>query len=247
MNRRRTLWAGLAALALVVVVTGGFYMLQAGAQDRPYNTDTQGPRPAGEVLQAPTPQPEAQLQVVRSDNFDTLPKDWRTLDSSVLPDMKGVWTTESGKLVSQAPVVGGDFEETMFLAPVDTSGRARVSAQVFPQGNLVVGLAFRASDGGYYLFRVFRGENTPIRRHLQRFDAQTGTYVSILEDREGSGYELGRWQELRVELDGDLITCYFDGEKVFETRDSTLTGGEAGVYTLNVGEVMFDQFAVAKP
>ena len=41
---------------------------------------------------------------------------------------------------------------------------------------------------------------------------------TLIGDTQGKGYELGRWQDLRVELDGDLITCFFDNQKVFEVH-----------------------------
>lgn len=250
MKNRRRLVVGLGIVLLVGLFSGGLYFLRAGAENRPYDTAIQGPRPASQISAPPTATPGSSAQVVRSDTFAQLPSDWKAVDRSPFPDKKGVWSTENGSLAAIAPAAGGDYEDTLYLAPVNTSGKTSISVQVFPQGNLVVGLAFRATDQGYYLFRVFSNggaDKPPIHRQLQRYDAQTGTYVTLAEDRTGRGYDLGRWQQLRVDLDGDLITASFDGEQVFQVRDSTFASGDAGVYTLNVGDVLFNQFVVTKP
>jgi hypothetical protein len=52
---------------------------------------------------------------------------------------------------------------------------------------------------------------------------------------------------LADKLNGDLITCYFEGQQVFEVHDKTYDSGKAGVYTIALGEVLFDNFTVLKP
>lgn len=249
MNRQRPLVMALILLA-VTLAAGGAYMFRANAQGQAADPAIRGAQLAADVA-TPTPPPApGGLGRVQTYGFDAQPSGWRALDTADMPDGYGVWTTRAGKLAENMTVSGsGGFDNTMYLAPVDTAGRASVSAQVYPQGNQVVGLVFRASDQGYYLFRVFRGDGAemPVRRQLQRYDAATGIYTTLAEDRQGRGYALGKWQELRVDLDGDAITCSFDGERVFQVRDGQLAGGQAGVYTLALGEVFFDNFAVAQP
>ena len=87
----------------------------------------------------------------------------------------------------------------------------------------------------------------PDHRQLLRYDTNTGLYAKLASDTQGKGYDLGRWQDLRVETDGDLITCFFENEKVFEVHDSQFTGGQAGVFTIAMGDVIFDNFTVALP
>jgi hypothetical protein len=248
MNNRRV-WITLLAIVVVAVAAGGYLLRGTTAQDRPHDPATEGEQPAAEVTSAPAPQAAPSQNVALNESFDTFPASWKQFDLAAMPDQKGEWAAEAGKLAARAPSSGTQsFEESMLLAPADTSGRAELSVQVYPQGNQVVGLVFRSTDKGYYLFRVFReGESAGVKRMLQRYDAATGQYTTLAEDSQGQGYELGRWQNMSVELDGDHIVAFFEGQKVFDVRDGELAGGEAGVYALALGEVLFDNFTVLKP
>jgi hypothetical protein len=252
MNKRQlrtTLLVGVIAAFAAI----GIYMFSAVAQDRPHDPFTEGALPPAQVQPPPTTAPAAApssaLSNVQTESFDTQPAGWTSFDTAAMPDQKGSWASESGKLVAKQPDSGQQsFEDSIFLAPFATGARATVSVQVYPQGNQVVGLAFRSSKSGYYLFRVFRdGNNATDHRQLQRYDASTGQYTTLASDTQGKGYELGSWQDLRVELDGDLISCFFNNAKVFEARDAQLSAGQAGVYTLALGDVIFDNFSVAQP
>ena len=69
-----------------------------------------------------------------------------------------------------------------------TGARATIAVQVYPQGNQSVGLVFRSSKSGYYLFRVFRnGNNSPEQRQLLRYDANNGKYTKLIGDATGKG------------------------------------------------------------
>ncbi len=247
---RTALFVGLIAAFAAI----GIYMFNAVAQDRPHDPFTEGALPPTQVppppatIPAPAAAPSTALSNIQSESFDTLPSGWTSPDTAAMPDQKGGWASEAGKLVAKQPDSGQQsFDESIFLDPIATGARANVAVQVYPQGNQVVGIVFRSTKSGYYLFRVFRdGNNTPDHRQLQRYDASTGKYTTLIGD-QGKGYALGSWQDLRVELNGDLITCFFQGEKVFEVHDSQFTSGQAGVYTLALGDVIFDNFTVALP
>jgi len=252
MNKRQLRTALLVGV-IAAFAAIGVYMFNAVAQDRPHDPFTEGALPPTQVPPPPTtvpaPAPSTALSNVQTEGFDTLPSGWTSVELAAMPDQQGSWASEAGKLVAKAPDSGQQsFEGSIFLAPAATAARAKIGVQVYPQGNQVVGIVFRSTKNGYYLFRVFRdGNNAPERRQLQRYDAQTGEYTTLVGDTQGKGYQLGSWQDLRVETDGDLITCFFNNEKVFEVHDSTFTGGQAGVYTLALGDVVFDNFSVALP
>jgi hypothetical protein len=251
MNKRQIRTAVLVGV-IAAFAAIGIYMFNAVAQDRPHDPFTEGALPADQVQQPPTtipaPAPNTALSNVQTEGFDTLPASWAAADTDVMADQQGSWASEAGKLVAKAPPTAESFEGSIFLAPIATAARANIAVQVYPQGNQVVGIVFRSTKNGYYLFRVMRdGNNAPERRQLQSYDAKTGLYTTLIGDKQGKGYELGSWQDLRVELDGDLITCFFNNEKVFEVHDSQFTGGQAGVYTLAQGDVIFDNFTVATP
>jgi len=252
MNKRQFRTA-LVVGVLAAFAAIGLVLFNAVAQDRPHDPFTEGALPPAQVQPAPTsvpvPAPNSALSTVQTEGFDTLPAGWTAVELAAMPDQQGRWASEAGKLVAQSPDSGEQsFEDSIFLAPTATTGRATIAVQVYPQGNQVVGVVFRSTKNGYYLFRVFRdGNNAPERRQLQRYDAKTGLYTTLKADTQGKGYVLGQWQDLRVETDGDLITCFFNTEKVFEVHDAQFTGGQAGVYTLALGDVIFDNFTVALP
>jgi hypothetical protein len=251
---QRQLRTALLVGVIAAFAAIGIYIFNAVAQDRPHDPFTEGALPPAQV-QPPPPTavpgaaPGAALSNVHAESFDTLPTGWTTADTGAMPDQTGSWASAAGKLVAKQPDSGQQsFEESIFLNPLATGAHASVTVQVYPQGNQVVGLVFRASKRGYYLFRVFRdGNNAPERRQLQRYDATTGQYTTLVGDRQGKGYELGRWQDLRVDLDGEKITCFFDGAQVFAVQDAQFADGQAGVYTLALGDVIFDNFTVALP
>jgi hypothetical protein len=252
MNQRQLRTALLLGV-IAAFAAIGIYMFNAVAQDRPHDPFTEGALPPAQVQPPPTsipaPAPGAALSTIQAESFDTLPAGWTAVELAAMPDQQGSWASEAGKLVAKAPPSGQQsFEGSIFLNPLAVGARASLSVQVYPQGNQVVGIVFRSSKSGYYLFRVFRdGNNSPERRQLQRYDAQSGLSSTLIGDTQGKGYELGRWQELRVELDGELISCFFEGQKVFEVRDAHFSAGQAGVYTLALGDVIFDNFTVALP
>jgi hypothetical protein len=252
MNKRQLRTAVLITV-IVAFAAIGVYMFSAVAQDRPHDSFTEGALPANQVQPPPTtaPAPAANtaLSNVQTEGFDAQPAGWAAGVSDAMPDQQGSWASESGKLVAKAPDNGGQsFEDSIFLSPINTAGRATVSVQIYPQGNQVAGIVFRSTKNGYYVFRVFRdGNNAPESRQLLRYDAATGQFTKLAVDTQGKGYVLDSWQDLRVELDGDLITCFFNNEKVFEARDSQYTAGQAGVFTLALGDMIFDNFSVATP
>lgn len=238
------------ASLVAALVIGGIFMASVVAERGSYNPAQQGPEPATSVENAPEPRFARGTQVVRMERFAIKPVDWQERNTAEFDDKNGAWATQTGKLAQTGTALGDTgFDETMSLAPVNTDGSVTISTQVYPQGNQVVGLVFRASDAGYYLFRVFRGGEAklPVRYQIQRYDAETGLYTILAEDRTSAGYDLGRWQELRVQLDGDQITGSFDGKQVLTATDATYTNGDAGVYTVALGDVFFDNFAVVRP
>ena len=245
MKHQRRLYTSLA-FVLVAALLGVLSLATLGAQQPPHDSRTHGALPPEKI--APAPEVKATGRVLRADKFDKLDQSWKNQDHAPMPDQAGKWEAAAGKLIqNKTQGFGDNLAETSFLADVDTAGKSTVAVQVYPQGNQFAGLIFRASDRGYYVFTVYRGDTTvPVRRTLLRFDPQRG-YTTLAEDSTGAGLALDRWQELRVELDGNRIQAYFDGQAVFDVRDGSLTRGSAGVTTLALGEMAFDNFTVAQP
>lgn len=187
------------------------------------------------------------LQPLLVATFDEQPDDWQRINLTFLPGEEGLWVSEHGMLAQKGLIQGGEAPvsriPTLLLAPVTTGERSSIAVQVYPQDNQVIGLVFGASDTGFSLFRVSRSNG----RMLQHYNLQTEEYTAFMDDPDGRGFEVHRWQELRIEQDGNVIQCFYDGEQVFEYRDARFIGGQPGVYTLAMGFVFFDNLTVAEP
>jgi hypothetical protein len=245
MKQQRRLYTALA-FVLVAALLGVLSFATLGAQQPPYDPRRDGPLPPEQI--APAPEVKTTGRVVRADKFDKLEKGWKKDDQTLSPDQMGKWEVAHGKLL-QNKSAGADeqYYRTDFIAEVDTAGQASVAVQIYPQGNELAGLIFRSNRRGYYVFNVYRDDSgAPLRRALVRVEPGVGT-VTLAEDTQGAGYVMSRWQELRVQLDGDHIVTFFDGQQVFDVRDSTFAKGQAGVTTLAVGNMAFDNFTVEQP
>ncbi len=55
----------------------------------------------------------------------------------------------------------------------------------------------------------------------------------------------GEWHELRVEVVGNKITCYYDGDKKIEATDGTFKdAGKVGLWTKADSVTYFDNLKV---
>lgn len=243
---RSTVYSVLSIIAIGLAL--GVYTFSTTAQQAIVEQVVPQPLAADQIAEAPDVNVPASKNVVLVERFDTTALQWTQRDPSILPEYQAKWEVQAKKLMVSMPAGSApNGEETIFLAPPTANDQSVVGAQFFPQGNQVIGLVFGSSEGGYYLFRVFADDSPlPHRRMLQRFDPVTG-YTTIADNTTGAGYQYGAWQELRVERNGKTIVCWFAGKEVFRLEDSSLAAGQAGVYTLNTGDVYMDNFTVAQP
>jgi 3-keto-disaccharide hydrolase len=101
------------------------------------------------------------------------------------------------------------------------------------------GLIFRLKDANnYYVVRANALEN-----NLNLYKVVDGRRREIT----GSSVTVpsGPWHELRVEVRGNLINCYFDGAKQIDTTDSTFgSPGKIGLWTKADSVTSFDDLTV---
>lgn len=245
--------AGVLALGLV-----GIFMLRATAQDRPLsNGPLPTPEPQPTIVSVPTaippvaPSPAAVAQngslPGTIERFDAPVPSWLPVNQTKMTDQQGQWVIKDGKLQAIA-AESESFEDSIYLSPINTTGHVKLSVQAYPTGNQTIGLVFRASDQGYYVFNIFRADDTGKAINvLRRYDATSGIYTELARNEQGVGYKLNAWQTLSVEVNNDLIICSFEGQKIFEVQDKTFASGNAGVDVLALGDVQFDNFTVLHP
>lgn len=240
------------AILLVSLLVAVSYFAFAGTQNQVRGDNPNSKLPPEQVPEAPMPQlPASAAPVMMADfSVDDVPDDWETIDWSDYPDYQGKWGIAAEKLAQEGTLVGSEKTPTMLVAPGEIGSEGLISVQVFPQGNHMIGLVSDLSDAGYYSFRVFQDGSDPqqIRRILEYNDQNdTNNSYVIAEDKGGAGFRMGEWQELRIERDGERILCFFDGELVFDVTDQSLAGGKSGIYTLAMGDLLFDNYFMAQP
>lgn len=101
------------------------------------------------------------------------------------------------------------------------------------------GLVFRLKNpNNYYIVRANALENNYRLYHVVngRRSQFAGANLKVTS---------GEWHELRVEIVGNKITCYYDGNKKIEATDATFKGpGKIGLWTKADSVTYFDDLKV---
>ena len=102
------------------------------------------------------------------------------------------------------------------------------------------GLAFHA-DGGdkHYGFYPSAG-----KLRLTRFDGPTVYNWTVLHDVASSHYRAGDWNELRVRIEKEKLSCFVNDELVVESTDDAFSAGKIGLAKFRETEAEFRQFRV---
>lgn len=110
-----------------------------------------------------------------------------------------------------------------------------VTCDIMARDNDENGISFRIQDANnYYVLYQRFGQGGPNAwgLHLRKYVAGTPSDLATPVDQSGLVSE-DVWYELKVELSGNNIKCYFDGALKFDVTDSTYAGGTAGVWGLS--------------
>jgi hypothetical protein len=121
---------------------------------------------------------------------------------------------------------------------VDLSVRMKAIAGEHDQGG---GLVWRAKDAkNYYLARY-----NPLEDNYRLYHVVGGkrTLLQNVDIAHSDG-----WHTLRVTMTGDQITCYYDGKKYLEAKDSTFPeAGKIGLWSKADAQSHFDDLVLATP
>ena len=104
------------------------------------------------------------------------------------------------------------------------------------------GLVFH-SDGGdkHYGFYPSAGQ-----LRLTCFNGPTVYQWQVLHDQPTDFYRPGEWNQLKVRVDKQKITCYVNDQLVLESMDTTFGQGKVGLAKFRNTEAEFKQFQVAR-
>jgi hypothetical protein len=158
----------------------------------------------------------------------------------------GEWkvaASDSGKALAQyAKNPNSVFNVTLIsdtnAKDVDLSVRMKAIAGEHDQGG---GLVWRAKDAkNYYLARY-----NPLEDNYRFYHVVNGkrTLLQNVDIAHSDG-----WHTLRITMAGDQVTCYYDGKKYIEAKDSTLTeSGKIGLWSKADAQSQFDDLTLASP
>jgi hypothetical protein len=118
---------------------------------------------------------------------------------------------------------------------LDLSVRMKAIAGETDQGG---GLVWRARDAkNYYLVRY-----NPLEDNFRLYKVVDGkrTLIQNVDITHSDG-----WHTLRVTMTGDQMTCYYDGKKYLEAKDSTFPdAGRIGLWSKADAQSQFDDLTL---
>ena len=155
----------------------------------------------------------------------------------------GEWkvvTLDKGNALAQ---LGKSPRPAFNVALVEGSGakdlvlsvRMKAVAGEIDQGG---GLVWRAKDArNYYIARY-----NPLEENYRLYTVVDGhrTMLGSVDIKHSEG-----WHNLVVMMRGDRIECYYDGQTVLETKDTTFPGpGKVGLWTKADAQTHFDNLSL---
>lgn len=166
--------------------------------------------------------------------WDQIQGDWSVKGGEYI-QLDTEWTvTDTNETYARSFFGSTEWTDYTLEAKVRMEGGGETAA--------IVGIFFRvtkiAPDGDYYYFRLdARAAEGP---------ALVKSPNTILQENMGFPSEFGQDYILKVEVKGDNIACYIDGELEIELQDDSFPNGAVGVGTFNT-EGYFDNVSVEGP
>jgi hypothetical protein len=158
----------------------------------------------------------------------------------------GEWkvaASDSGNALAQSAKNGNSVFNVALISDtnakdVDLSVRMKAISGEHDQGG---GLVWRAKDSkNYYLARY-----NPLEDNYRLYHVVNGkrTLIQNVDITHSEG-----WHTLRVTMTGDQITCYYDGKKYLEAKDTTIPeAGKIGLWSKADAQSQFDDLTLAAP
>jgi 3-keto-disaccharide hydrolase len=102
------------------------------------------------------------------------------------------------------------------------------------------GLVWRYRDhDNYYIARM-----NPLEDNFRVYRVVAGKRKQ-LQSRDGLKVKAGEWHTIKIDMEGDHIRCYFDGEKMLDVKDETFKdSGKIGLWSKSDAQTNFDHLEV---
>ncbi len=154
----------------------------------------------------------------------------------------GRWTQRAGRILSEA--AGSGFGGRTLCITRDIPDRpVEIVVDVRLEDERgAAGLVIH-SDGGdrHYGFYPSAG-----RLRFTRFDGPDVRSWTILHDAPHPAWRSGDWNTLHVRIDEQTISCFVNGQAVFETSDTALPPGRPGLASFRGTRAQFRRFRVGR-
>ena len=252
MKRQRLVVLILASLASVVVIALiGLSATRSGRAEEGAPILTYPDiTPTVTIAPVPASKPNVAGAPLLSQGFDSAGalRGWEIFDpDAVMPEDKANWEVQDGVLVQAGTGAAHDpnINETMAITGDQAWTDYTISMKVYDQENASFGLIARRQGNSYYRYRIIASSlsGTP-KQVLEKVVDGVPTALFTLES---PGYEQRQWHTVALSVAGPSLRVTLDGAVVAEATDSTLTSGQAGLYTRALGGIRFDDLTVTAP
>ncbi len=212
--------------------------------------------PTPTIAIQPTSAPSLAGTVLFTDDFSSENSldDWSFIDlEQVLPGTQSVWVLQNGRLLQDrtAEARNPSLRETLAVTGPTSWTDYTITAEVYDKENVAFGLVARRQGNSFYRYRIitdtYDPDSSAEAMPKQVLEKVVDGVATPLVKVDAPGYEQRRWYTVSLRVVGSDIQAMLDGNVVAEATDTTLTSGQAGLYTRAVGGIFFDDVVVVAP
>jgi hypothetical protein len=252
MKRQRLFIVALASiLSIIVIGVLGFNAIRSGRAEEGAPILTYPDiTPTATIAPQPAAQPQVAGVSLLSEGFDSANAlaNWQILDpADIMPEDRANWEVQDGVLLQSGTGAAHDpnTNETMAVTGDSKWTNYTVSAKVYDQENAAFGLVARRQGQSFYRYRIIANNlsGTP-KQVLEKVVNGVATPLVTLET---PGYAQRQWHTVALSVVNADIRVTLDGAVVAQASDTTLTSGQAGLYTRALGGIRFDDVKVTAP
>jgi Domain of Unknown Function (DUF1080) len=158
---------------------------------------------------------------------------WKIVEDDTAPSKSGVALAQTAE--SPGNVFNICVAEDSSYKDVTLSVSFKAVAGKMDQGG---GFVWRYLDhNNYYICRM-----NPLEDNYRVYHVVNGKRVQI-GGKEGIKIPVGEWHKLKVEVKGNEMEGYLDGEKIWEVTDETFKdAGKVGLWSKADAQSRFDEF-----
>lgn len=159
------------------------------------------------------------------------------------PKLGAIWTQRAGRI--QVKGTGDGF-----------GGRSLCfSEREVPKGSYELQVEVKLDDESGAAGLLFEGDGADIhyglypsggRVRLTRFQGPDVYSWEILEQLESASYKPGDWNQVKVRVEPDKLTCWVNGEELVVSTDAELRGGKVGLCKFRTTEAEFRGFRIGE-